>query len=222
VHPGVLQVLAEAVRPGDRVLEVGCGTGNYIVALASLGDCTCWGVEPSAEMLSHARERSTAVQFQAGSADRLGVPAGCFDLLFSVDVVHHLPDLPAYFQEAHRALRSGGCLYTVTDSEAIIRRRQPLATYFPETVEADLSRYPPIAHLRTLYRRAGFGELVERTVEHAYSLTDVGPYRDKAYSVLHLISEQALQRGVARMEQDLRAGPIPCLSRYSVLGGVKG
>jgi ubiquinone/menaquinone biosynthesis C-methylase UbiE len=221
VHPAVLQGLAEAVRPGDRVLEVGCGTGNYIVALASLGDCTCWGVEPSAEMLSRARERSTAVQFQAGSADRLGVPAGWFDLLFSVDVVHHLPDLPVYFREAHRALKSGGCLYTVTDSEAIIRSRQPLVTYFPETVAADLSRYPSMANLRTLYGRAGFGKLVERTVECAYSLNDIGPYRDKAYSVLHLISEQALRRGIARMERDLRAGSIACISRYSVLRGVK-
>lgn len=221
VHPGVLQGLAEALCPGDQVLEVGCGTGNYIVALASLGGCACWGVEPSVGMRSRARERSAAVQFQVGSADRLGVPAGWFDLAFSVDVVHHLPDPLAYLQEAGRALKPGGRLCTVTDSASIIRGRQPLATYFPETVEADLGRYPSIAHLRALYGRAGFGDLAERSVECAYLLTDLGAYRDRAYSVLHLISEQAWQRGLARMEQDLQAGPIPCLSRYTMLWGVK-
>ena len=161
------------------------------------------------------------MQFRAGSADCLGVPAACFDLAFSVDVVHHLPDPLAYVQEACRALKPGGWLCTVTDSASIIRGRQPLATYFPETIEADLARYPSIAHLRALYGRAGFVDLVERTVECAYPLTDAGAYREKSYSVLHLISEQAFRRGVARMERDLRAGPIPSVSRYTMLWGVK-
>lgn len=223
VHPGVLQNLVEVSGAGRtaRLLEVGCGSGNYLVALQSLLDCACWGIDPSEEMLARARERSDRVQFQRGSAERLGLPADSFDLLFSVDVIHHVRDHAVYFRQAHRALRPGGKICTVTDSEWIIRRRQPLATYFPETVERELARYPRIAQLRALMADAGFGQLEEHSVEFSYSLTDAQAYRDKAFSSLHLIPEAAFQRGLARMERDLRQGPIACVSRYLLLWGVK-
>ncbi len=223
VHPGVLQNLVEVSGAGRtaRLLEVGCGTGNYIVALQSLLDCACWGIDPSEEMLTRARERSDRVQFQRGSAEHLGLPADSFDLLFSVDVIHHLRDRAAYFRQAHRALSPGGKICTVTDSEWIIRQRQPLAIYFPETVERELARYPRIAQLRALMADVGFEQIEEHSVEFPYQLADAQAYRDKAFSSLHLIPEVAFQRGLARMERDLRQGPIPCVSRYLLLWGVK-
>ncbi len=223
VHPGVLQNLVEVSSAGRtaRLLEVGCGTGNYIVALQSLLDCACWGIDPSEEMLARARERSSRVQFQRGSAEHLGLPADSFDLLFSVDVIHHVRDRAAYFRQAHRALGPGGKICTVTDSEWIIRQRQPLAIYFPETVERELARYPRIAQLRALMADVGFEQIEEHSVEFPYQLTDAQAYRDKAFSSLHLIPEVAFQRGLARMERDLRQGPIPCVSRYLLLWGVK-
>ncbi|OFX26719.1 MAG: hypothetical protein A2Z07_02230 [Armatimonadetes bacterium RBG_16_67_12] len=48
----------------------------------------------------------------------------------------------------------------------------------------------------------------------------VHPYRDRAFSSLHLIPQEAFARGLARMEQDLREGPIHCVSRYLLLWGV--
>jgi len=144
-------------------------------------------------------------------------PPDFFDLLFSVDVIHHVGDRSAYFWEAYRVLRAGGQVCTVTDSEWIIRHRQPLTIYFPETVDAELDRYPRIAQLREFMERAGFGEIVETTVELPYQLTYIQAYRDKAFSSLHLIPDAAFQRGIQRMEGDLCRGPIPCVSRYLLL-----
>jgi ubiquinone/menaquinone biosynthesis C-methylase UbiE len=223
VHPEVLRHLVETggVGRASRVLEVGCGSGNYVVAVESLTGCACWGVDPSEEMLARARERSSSVHFQAGRAETLDLPPDFFDLVFSVDVIHHVGDRPAYFRAAHRALRPGGQICTVTDSEWIIRRRQPLSVYFAESVPLELARYPRIAALRDLMARAGLGEIVEATVEFAYHLSDIQAYRDKAFSSLHLISEAAFRRGIERMAQDLRHGPIPCVSRYLLLWGIK-
>jgi hypothetical protein len=68
---------------------------------------------------------------------------------------------------------------------------------------------------------AGFGAVEDTVVEFAYLLSDIQAYRDKAFSSLHLISDRAFRAGIARMEGDLRDGPIPCVSRYLLLWGRK-
>jgi SAM-dependent methyltransferase len=222
VHPGVFRSLAEVVQPSSRVLEVGCGTGNYILALQAHCGCTCWGIDPSREMLDIARNRAENVHFQQERAEAVGMPPTSLDLVFSVDVIHHITDRPVYYREAYRLLAPQGRICTVTDSAWIIRHRQPLSTYFPETVEYELARYPRIDSLREMMIDAGFDEIDESTVESSYMLTDIQIYRDKAFSALHLISERAFARGIARMEQELNRGPLPCIARYTLLWGTKG
>jgi ubiquinone/menaquinone biosynthesis C-methylase UbiE len=223
VHPEVLKslLLTSEIGNASRVLEVGCGAGNYIQALAGLTHCSCWGIDPSEQMLSKAREHAGEINYQLGQAETLDFPQGSFDMVFSVDVIHHLDDRPAYSREAYRVLKADGRLCTVTDSEWIIRHRQPLAVYFPETIEIELDRYPRIAELRETIELIGFDEIIENMVEFAYQLTDIHAYRDKAFSCLHLIPEEAFQRGIEHMERDLRIGPIQCVSRYLLLWGTK-
>jgi ubiquinone/menaquinone biosynthesis C-methylase UbiE len=223
VHPKVLEglIITSGIGADSRVLEVGCGTGNYIVAVQGLVNCSCWGIDPAEQMLSMAGYGSAKVNFQSGIAERIDFSRDFFDLVFSVDVMHHVGHRLAYFQEAYRVLKTGGKVCTVTDSEWIIRHRQPLAAYFPETVEVDLGRYTPIAELRRIMEQVGFGDITEDTVEFCYQQTDIKPYRDKAFSCLRLISEEAFQSGIERMERDLRIGPIQCVPRYLLLWGVK-
>jgi len=223
VHPAVLRRLAltGVIGPAFRVLEVGCGTGNYILTLQHLLGPSSWGIDPSEGMLALAREASAPVVFQLGQAERLEFADDFFDLVFSVDVIHHVGDHLAYFREAQRVLKPGGKVCTVTDSEWIIRHRQPLAVYFPETVQVELGRYPGVERLRDLMEQAGFGQVSEEMVEHPYQLNDAQPYRDQAFSSLHLIPDEAFRRGIRHMEQDLEKGPIACVSRYVLLWGAK-
>ena len=144
-----------------------------------------------------------------------------FDLIFSVDVIHHLEQIPPYFSEIFRILKPGGLICTVTDSDDTIRNRRPLAFYFPETISVDLQRYPSILLLRKRMEDAGFRHIQQIRVEFPYELTDIQAYKDKAYSCLHLISPDAFQKGLARMETDLAQGSIPGNSRYLLLFGKK-
>ena len=223
VHPGVLQRLLEKsqISSASRVLEVGCGTGNYAVAIQEATACTCVGIDPSGEMLAKARERSSPVQFEAGQAETLAFPEAFFDLLFSVDVIHHVSDRAAFFRNAFRVLKPNGWICTVTDSADIIRRRQPLANYFPETVEVELQRYPAIPVLRQMMEEAGFEKITEEIVGFQAFLQDIQTYRDKAFSSLHLISQETFENGIRRLEQDLLHGPIQRTSRYLLLWGAK-
>jgi SAM-dependent methyltransferase len=223
VHPEVLRrlLLDGGLTRDSRVLELGCGTGNYTGSLHKAIGCVCWGIDPSGAMLCKARAQCPAARLYVSRAEALPFPARAFDFVFSVDVIHHVADRPACFHEANRILTPGGRVCTVTDSEEIIRTRVPMARYFPETIEIELRRYPRLDDLKELMIHSGFDELSMVPVEYAYRLEDIGCYRDKAFSSLHLIPAEAFQRGLARLEQDLRHGPISCASRYVMLWGRK-
>jgi len=221
VNPEVLRRLTAGLGPTAKVLEVGCGTGNYLIAIRELVGCSCWGIDPSMEMLAQARARSGQVQLLQGKAEQLAFPDGQFDFVFSVNVIHHVGDRGRSFREAWRMLRHGGRTCAATDSEQDIRRRRPLAVYFPETVEVDLARYPRIQELRAGMQEAGFAHVAEEMVEFAYEIRDIGSFRDKAFSCLRLIPDEAFRRGIERMEKDLLTGPIVGVSRYTLVWGVK-
>ncbi len=225
VHPKVLKglLLTSGVGKTSKVLEVGCGTANYIIALETATGSSCWGLDPSEQMLSVARKQSDKIEFLLGRAEQIDFQPNFFDLVFSVDVIHHVEGHLEYFHEANRVLKEGGKICTATDSEWIIRHRQPLATYFPETIDVEIARYPLIAKLRELMAQAGFIEINNDVVEFSFPLTDIQVFRDKAFSSLHLISEETFQKGLKRLEQDIRErGQVLCISRYELLWGTKG
>jgi SAM-dependent methyltransferase len=222
VHPGVLAALLNTGAWSDtsRILEVGC-TANYLERIRRALGCRCAGVDPSEQMLARGSERGVKANLFRGRAEQLEFYEGSFDLVFSVDVIHHVSDRRAYYHEAARVLAAGGHVCTATDSEEVIRRREPLSVYFPETVDVDLTRYPRIADLRGMMSEAGFGAIHEVTEEAASETTDIDVFRSKAFSCLHLISSEAFEQGIRRMEEDLRKGPIRCVSRYVLLWGTK-
>jgi len=222
-HGEVLRgLVAEAgLGAASRVLEVGAGTGNYSRAIQELTGCYCAAVEPSRAMRDQLREAGTAVEVIEGKGEELPLPDHGFDLVFCVDVVHHLTDPAAFFREAQRVLRKAGRLCVVTDSEDVIRERFPLSAYFPETVEAELRRYPSIERLRALATAAGFGSWQENRVTNETWLSSLEAYEAKAFSSLHLISEASFQTGLTRLRNDLKRGPIRAVGSYVMLWSTK-
>jgi ubiquinone/menaquinone biosynthesis C-methylase UbiE len=221
VHPGVLGALQAVVRDGAKAaLEIGCGTGNFIGALASSLTGMAAGVEPAGAMLAAAHASAPAVRFTQGTASHIPFRDSCFDLVFSVDVVHHIGAPAAYFHEMRRVVKPGGRVCTATDSEWIIQNRQPLATYFPETIAADRARYHSMENLRRWMAEAGFSGISDETFEHTHPLQNADAYESRAFSVLHLISDDAFAQGLRRLKEDLEKGQVLCTSRYVLLWGV--
>ena len=220
-HPGVVNELVDSglFAPVTRVLDVGCGTGNYAAALTEATGCRVSGVDPSRRMLDRARDAASWEALVQGSAESLPFPHDSFDVVVSTDVIHHIGDRDAYFSEVARVLRPSGHIVTVTDSHDDIPRRRPLSSHFPETVSIELQRYPSVPLLLEEMACAGFLEprLVE--VSHNYDLDDIQAYRDRAFSSLLLIEDEAFRRGISRLEVDLARGPLPCISLYTVIWG---
>ena len=226
-HRGTLPAVTEALLEGgsltrdSRVLELGCGTGNYIRAINDAVGCACWGIDRSEDMLGHARLRAGDVAFARGDATQLDFADGSFDLVFSVDVIHHIDAKANFYKQAYRVLGPGGRLCTMTHSEELIRVSPLLSRYFPETVPVNIARYPTVDAHREWMTRAGFREFSKTVVSQPVSVTDSGCYASKADSTLHMIPQDAFERGLTRLERDLASGPITGLRRYLGLWGTK-
>jgi len=223
VHPEVVRSLVSigTLSPASAVLDVGCGTGNYLFALSEIVGCDCWGIDPSEAMLAEAQSRLTQAHLYCASAERMKLPADQFDLVFAVDVVHHLTNRSSVFHQCLRALRPGGKLCLVTESTEMLRQREPHATYFPDAIEIEMARYPNVAVLKSELIAAGFVDFQELEVELQAELTDIEPYRAKAHSSLQLISQDAFDVGIKRLEEALSSGPIRYIWRYILLHGTK-
>ena len=104
------------VAPGDKVLDVGCGTGSLaIAAKGKVGPAgEVHGIDAAPEMIEVARHKAgkkrVDVGFRVGLIEDIPFPDGQFDLVLNSFVLHHLPrDLKRTgFAEIHRVLKSGG------------------------------------------------------------------------------------------------------------------
>jgi SAM-dependent methyltransferase len=101
---------------GQRVLDLGCGTGRYCSLLARLG-ARAIGLDRSGQMLKHARRKSAPdSRYELGQAtvNQLPLPDRSIDLVVCALTVGHLDDLEPLVGEAARVLRRAGRL-VITD-----------------------------------------------------------------------------------------------------------
>lgn len=121
------------LRPGQRALDVGCGTGRVLPALrAQVGDGgTVLGVDLTPAMLTAAVREGRAVDGSLLLADacRLPLPADAVDAVFSAGLLDHVPDPAAALREWARVTVSGGVLLLFHPSgraERAARHGRPL------------------------------------------------------------------------------------------------
>jgi ubiquinone/menaquinone biosynthesis C-methylase UbiE len=104
------------LRPADRLLDVGCGTGALLAELSRIHPPNLLaGVDPSPEMLAVARRKlPEPVELLEGWAEELPFPDERFDVVVSCNVFHYIRHPLAALKETRRVLRSGGRL-VITD-----------------------------------------------------------------------------------------------------------
>ena len=166
---------AEAVvRPGDRVLDACCGTGDVAVAAARAGGRVT-GLDFSERMLERARRKSGSVRWVRGDALALPFPDGSFDAATVGFGIRNVEDLEAGLRELARVLRPGGRLGCLE----ITRPRGLLRPFFRlwfdgvvpllgkvlpggaaySYLPASVRRFPGPEDLAGVMRRAGFEDV---------------------------------------------------------------
>jgi SAM-dependent methyltransferase len=102
-------LLAEA-RPGERVLDLGCGAGRFLAALRDAGSEPV-GVEIAEAAVERARENVPGADVRLLGADgTLPLGHGEVDLVWCSEVLEHIPDVAGTLFEVRRVLKRGGRL----------------------------------------------------------------------------------------------------------------
>ena len=103
------------LRPGERLLDVGCGTGALLHCLSGNPGTLLTGVDPVPEMLEIARRRLPPdVELHVGWAERLPFAREQFDVVVSCNAFHYFLEPFAALREMKRVLAPGGRL-VITD-----------------------------------------------------------------------------------------------------------
>jgi phosphatidylethanolamine/phosphatidyl-N-methylethanolamine N-methyltransferase len=112
LHPGRIQAIQRMdIQPGERVLEVGVGTGINLSLYPK--HCTVTGIDFSSSMLEKARERTARkgirnVRLLQMDAGDLKFADGSFDIVYAPYLISVVPDPVKVAEEMHRVCRSGG------------------------------------------------------------------------------------------------------------------
>jgi demethylmenaquinone methyltransferase/2-methoxy-6-polyprenyl-1,4-benzoquinol methylase len=165
---------AAVVRPGDRVLDAACGTGDLAIADRDAGASKVTGLDFSEEMLARAR-RKAPLDWVQGDMLALPFADATFDAATVGFGVRNVADLELALRELRRVLRPGGrlAILEITRPRGALRpffslwfdRIVPLLgrvlpggsayTYLPASVR----RFPGAEALADLMRAQGFGDV---------------------------------------------------------------
>ncbi len=157
------------LRPGQRVLDLGCGTGTLAIEMARrCPGLQLFGVDGDAGVLARAEQKATRagveITWQQGLATRLPYPDASFDRAVSTLFFHHLAveDKVSAARELHRVLRPGARLH-VADWGPPTSRLQRVLLLPVQLLDGFANTSPQLAGgLADAFRLAGF-ESVEVT-----------------------------------------------------------
>jgi 2-polyprenyl-3-methyl-5-hydroxy-6-metoxy-1,4-benzoquinol methylase len=104
-----LEFLAQTdlLRPGDRILEVGCGTGGLVAALTEKGHDVL-GTDISPAAIGHGRAKHAEVRLEVSPAEELNYDNASFDAVLSFDLLEHVVHVGRHLDEVRRVLKPGG------------------------------------------------------------------------------------------------------------------
>jgi phosphatidylethanolamine/phosphatidyl-N-methylethanolamine N-methyltransferase len=137
LHPGRLEAIQRmSIQPGDRILEVGVGTGINVALYPR--DCQVTGIDFSASMLEKARDRvarrgaRNIKLYQMDAAD-LKFADDSFDIVYAPYLISVVPDPVRVAREMRRVCRPGGRIIFLNhflSSNPILSRLERLASPF--------------------------------------------------------------------------------------------
>src|SRR3954470_14075357 len=165
------------MRPGQSVLDVGCGTGGPAIAVAAYSGVDVTGIDLVPAHLERARVQAAAqdvgdrTEFVEGDATAMPFPDASFDHVYAIESAYHARDKDRFYSECARVLRPGGA-FLGTDW---LRAEQASNGRHGEILEGLCEQFaiPSLIDLPTLRRHLTTAGLTADVVEDLADLGDV-------------------------------------------------
>ncbi|MDQ6766393.1 MAG: 2-amino-4-hydroxy-6-hydroxymethyldihydropteridine diphosphokinase [Candidatus Eremiobacteraeota bacterium] len=199
---------AIVLRPGMKVLDVGCGSGRYSSLFAQRG-AVVTGLDRSSTMLAAARAgakgRDLSLHYIQADANA-GLPQDHFDAVTFFLSIQYLTLTPAFFASLRAALAPSGAVAVITLAHRHFIEHEVLTRYFPSIPRIDLARFPSIPRLARLFHDHGFIDVSQREVVQEIGSSGealIKRVEGKYVSTLHLLDQAEFEQGVAAMRKEL-------------------
>lgn len=121
-------------------LDIGCGTGNYAIALAEKG-LNFFGVDPSEKMIKVAQSRNQKINWLLGTAEQIPTNKNIFDGVIAVLTVHHWTNIKQSLKDIYRVLKASGKIVFFTSTPEQMKGYW-LNHYFPKMLNSSIKKMP--------------------------------------------------------------------------------
>jgi ubiquinone/menaquinone biosynthesis C-methylase UbiE len=211
--PLLMAFFAERGSADLAVLDIGCGTGNQLIANRGAAPRARYvGLDRSSGMLGQARLKAPDIAWVQADGAALPFAARSFDFVCCQFAFHHFRDKANLLRHAFRALRPGG--------RFVMRNLCPQESgdwlyyrYFPQAQLVDLQDFWPVDAVLAVMEAAAF-VAVAAEYEHIRFAQNLQAWlatvrRRETCSQLQAISDAAYRAGVERLESDIADAGAP-------------
>jgi ubiquinone/menaquinone biosynthesis C-methylase UbiE len=201
-------------------LDIGCGTANYLTALAQKG-LKFYGADPSETMLKEAKAKDNGAKFFCAHAEELPFENDFFDGGTATFTLHHWNDKLKGLTEVNRVLKPGSKLVLLSFTGEQMRGYW-LNQYFPEMMRRSWELVPELPGMEQLLNDSGFGLVATENYFVQDDLQDHFLYSNKHRPEQYLRPEirqnvssfssfcttEELESGLQALEADISSGKI--------------
>jgi ubiquinone/menaquinone biosynthesis C-methylase UbiE len=153
--PCISQRLYSLLNPGQNktYLDIGCGTGNYTIALTEMG-VQFVGIDPSEIMLEEARAKTDGIKWLHGYAEQIPLRDNSVNGAIATLTIHHWSDPAKAFGELARVLKPNGRIvfFTFTPEQ---EKGYWFNHFFPEMMKRGMERSMALEAIEKAANRAG-------------------------------------------------------------------
>ena len=193
-------------KKGMRLLDFGCGTGNYLLTLQEKGYTNLFALDKDEKMINIATER-TGVTVKIGSHLDIPFEDSFFDSIMLVAMIHFVDDLDSLFVNLSRVCKKGGRIVIVTQSHKQVDARF-YNKYFPSLAGIDKQRYHEPESIISVAKEKGFfTQAIQDYISGQDLLIDDNYFnlvKEKSFYVLRLLSDNEFDKGMVLFEQELK------------------
>ncbi|MEZ4792035.1 MAG: class I SAM-dependent methyltransferase [Gelidibacter sp.] len=220
--PYLVERLYKYLKPkaNGTYLDIGCGTGNYTIALQQKG-LQFIGVDPSKEMLAKAKAKNRSIVWKQGKAEAIPLKNESVNGVIASLTLHHWNNLDKGFKDLYRILKptSRFVMFTSTPDQM---KGYWLNDYFPKMLQDSMSQMPSYDRIEKHLTHNGFKILKTEPFFVPSNLSDLFLYAGKERPELYLdiqvrngissfaslANKTEVEQGLSKLEKDIESGNI--------------